>query len=512
MSNGFDLSNFDEYREGNRLEAKAANGGLPGTLWDTYSSFANSYGGCIICGAVEKKDGSWKTTGLKDLPKLKKDFWDQIHNTQKVSQCLITEKDVEEYTVKGDVILVIKVPRATRQQKPIYLNNDVFGATFRRDHEGDYHCTKTEVLAMIRDSSEETPDERVLDRKVDFDKDSVRTYRARYSIFHPDSAWTELSDSDFLVQIGAIDDEGEKLRPTAAGLLMFGKERIITKEYPEYFLDYREHLDPEIRWTDRIYSQQPEWSGNVFDFFNRVSQKLLLDLKKPFKLVNQVRVDETTQHDAVREALVNCLVNTDFYQSWSVVIEKYPDKIVMANPGTIIAGKKQMLKGGVSQPRNKGLFKMFNLIGLGEHAGSGVPDIYKAWRDAGLSEPIVEETFGGGTPDRTTLTLPLIRVTSVSDDLKMSNKFVSRAELFDALSHSTTQTDISLSKLTEILEFCNEPRTRAELQEFCGYKSPSHFREKILAPLLAGKQLILTIPEKPNSPKQKYVRRTSSQT
>ena len=121
----------------------------------------------------------------------------------------------------------------------------------------------------------------------------------------------------------------------------------------------------------------------------------------------------------MREALVNCLVNTDFYQGWSVVIEKYPDKIVMANPGTIITGRKQMLKGGISQPRNKGLFKMFNLIGLGEHAGSGVPDIFKAWSDAGLNEPVVEEKFGSGNPDRTILTLPLV---SREESLAISGK------------------------------------------------------------------------------------------
>lgn len=46
-------------------------------------------------------------------------------------------------------------------------------------------------------------------------------------------------------------------------------------------------------------------------------------------------------------------------------------------------------------------------IGYGEHAGSGVPDIFKAWRDEGLNEPVVEEVFGGGVPDRTILTLPL---------------------------------------------------------------------------------------------------------
>lgn len=423
----FDPKRFDEYREGNRLEAKAANGGMPGSLWETYSSFANSYGGCIICGAIERKDGSWKTTGLRNLSKLKKDFWDTIHNKHKVSICLISERDVEEYMIGEDVVLVIKVPRATRYQKPVYINNDVFGSTFRRDHEGDYRCTEPEVKALIRDASEESPDERVLDRKLDFDQDTIKSYRIRYNARHEGSAWSKMNDSDFLVQIGALNDEGETLKPTAAGLLMFGKELRITREYPEYFLDYREHMDPNIRWTDRIYSQEPEWSGNVYDFFNRVSAKLVLDLKKPFKLVNQVRVDETPLHDAVREALVNCLVNTDFYQPWSVIIEKYPDKITLANPGTIIAGKNQMLKGGISQPRNKGLFKMFNLIGYGEHAGSGVPDIFQAWKDAGLDAPIVEEMFGGGTPDRTILTLPLdsnnppirrLAVSVVSADLK----------------------------------------------------------------------------------------------
>ena len=63
MDEVFDLSKFESYREGNRLEVKAANGGLPGSLWDTYSSFTNSYGGCIICGVVERRDGSWKLQG-----------------------------------------------------------------------------------------------------------------------------------------------------------------------------------------------------------------------------------------------------------------------------------------------------------------------------------------------------------------------------------------------------------------------------------------------------------------
>ena len=74
------------------------------------------------------------------------------------------------------------------------------------------------------------------------------------------------SISDFC-RIGAASDdcEDKKLHPTGAGILMFGKEYKITRVYPGYFLDYKDHADPTVRWTDRTYSQSPDWSGNVFD-------------------------------------------------------------------------------------------------------------------------------------------------------------------------------------------------------------------------------------------------------
>ena len=104
----FDISKFDSYREDNRREVKKAKGGLPHSLWDTYSAFANCYGGVIILGVKENEDGSWKTTGLTDEAKLKKDFWNTDH--AKVSANILTDKDMETFTSdNGDVILVIHV-------------------------------------------------------------------------------------------------------------------------------------------------------------------------------------------------------------------------------------------------------------------------------------------------------------------------------------------------------------------------------------------------------------------
>ena len=85
MEETFDISMFAEYEEDNRKEVKAAEGGLPSSLWDTYSSMANTYGGVIICGVRERGDGSWFTTGMKDVSNLKKNFWNQANDSKKVS-------------------------------------------------------------------------------------------------------------------------------------------------------------------------------------------------------------------------------------------------------------------------------------------------------------------------------------------------------------------------------------------------------------------------------------------
>ena len=111
----FDMSQFDSYREDNRREVKKAQGGLPTSLWETYSAFANCYGGVIILGVKENKDGSWYMTGLDNAAKLRKDFWDTINNKNKVSVNLLTDNDIEIFEENNGIIMVIHVPKAKRE-------------------------------------------------------------------------------------------------------------------------------------------------------------------------------------------------------------------------------------------------------------------------------------------------------------------------------------------------------------------------------------------------------------
>ena len=479
MSDIFILSQFDEYKEDNRREVKKANNGLPISLWDTYSAFANCYGGVIILGVKEEKDGSWKTTGLQNASKLRKEFWDNINNTQKVNINLLSEEDVQTYEVgdNKDVIMVIYVPMAKREQKPVYINNDIFNGTFRRNFEGDYHCTRLQVKTMLRDQTERTTDMEVLDKvpMEDLNYDTIRGYRNSHRFLKEGHPFERLSDHEYLRIIGAaaISDEDGKLHPTAAGMLMFGDEYNIVRHFPEYFLDYREELDPTTRWSDRLQSSSGEWSGNVCDFYFRVYNKIIKDVKVPFKMSGGERVDDTPVHKALREALANCLINADYHGLRGVVIRKEPDKLILANPGYVRTGKKQMRLGGESDPRNKALMKMFNLINIGERAGSGVPNIFNVWSDEGWEEPVIEERFD---PDRTVLSLPFVKkATKKIGDKKSAIKSDDK--------RVTKKTQMQYDKILEFMEegkeygiwdFCEllglkESRTKDILKRLSAY-------------------------------------------
>ena len=473
----FDLNKFDLFRENNRIEVKAALGGLPKSIWETYSAFANTLGGIILLGVKEKNDKTFEVVGLPDPDKLIKDFWNSVNSVQKVSVNLLSDKDVYPLDVSNNRIVVINVPRAERSYRPVYINGNPLN-TFRRNGEGDYRCTKEEYQSMVRDASVKTQDMLVLaemDLSV-FNSESVRGYRQRMKYSRPGHVWEQLDDESFLQKIGAIGiGEDGKRHPTSAGLLMFGNEYDIVREYNNYFLDYQEQYDPQNRWTDRIISSSGDWSGNVYDFYFRVYNKLQLDIKTPFRLEGINRVDDTPVHQALREALANCLVNADYYGRRGVVVIKKPDSITLSNPGNLRIELATALSGGVSDPRNSTMLKMFNFIDIGERAGSGIPNIFRVWREEKWNEPFFSESFD---PDRITLTLPLspINIASetksaikIGDKKKRTNSYNTKTKTKDAIKKNIIiyLTAHPEGKTSEIAEFIGlqVSRTRDYMKE-----------------------------------------------
>ena len=142
-----------EYREDNRIEAKRAQGGLPHSIWETYSAFANTDGGLILLGVVEnKEDKSFSPVPLEDPSQLAADFWNTLCIPGVVSTNLLQPQDIQVVESQGLEIVVIRIPRATADQTPVYIGPNPFGGTYLRRGEGDYRCTPEEVHAMLQDA------------------------------------------------------------------------------------------------------------------------------------------------------------------------------------------------------------------------------------------------------------------------------------------------------------------------------------------------------------------------
>ncbi len=405
------LEEILSYRENNRLEAKRAlgrdgQGELPRSIWETISAFANTEGGIIVLGVAEQRDGTLEALGIPQADKVLDDFWNAALSDDKLSTRLFRDKDVQIEMVDGKQVLVINVPWANRRIRPIYINGDLFGGTFRRMHTGDHLCSREEVLSMVRDSDTSSQDSHIAESAEMswIDNDTLVRYRRRFETLHPGHAWNELSDEEFLVALGATRRDGKALRPTRAGLLMFGLDRWIIQEFPHFLLDYRQETGSN-RWEDRLVSFTGDWTGNVYDFFFRTYQKLMAALKVPFKLSGVDRIDDTSTHKALREALANCLTNANWFERRGVSCIWHPDHIEISNPGDFRMPIEEAKKPGNSDPRNETLLRMFSLINIGERAGSGIDELFYGWHEAGFAAPHYEVSYG---PDRTVLRLPLL--------------------------------------------------------------------------------------------------------
>ena len=239
---------------------------------------------------------------------------------------------------------------------------------------------------MVRDAAIQSPDMRLV-RGMGLEalnSGSIRSFRQRMKLYRPGHMWERLDDEAFLQKIGAAGiDAGGSLHPTSAGLLMFGNRQDILRAYPNYALTYREQLDAEDLWTNIA------WSGNVYEFYYWACNKLQQDVKTPV-------------HQALREVLANCLVNADYHGCGGIVVSKDHQEITLSNPGSFRVSLDTAKNGGVSDPRNAAMARMFHLIDVGEYTGGGIPNLYRVWKTEGWPEPVFTESC---SPARVSLTL-----------------------------------------------------------------------------------------------------------
>ena len=396
---------LEALRKGERvtLECKKARSEVPSSIWSTYSAFANTLGGLILLGVEEDLDEPdiakrYTITGVSNVIKMKKDFWDTLNNASKVNVNILSDSDVDSFDFDGQTVLAIQVPRAEYMVRPVFINNNLMRGTYMRNSEGDYHCSEDVIKMLVRDAFPDGNDRMFLENYTmdDIDLHTLEAYRNHFSSRYPEHVFNKLDHKEFLRQLGGytLDRKSGKEGLTMAGLLMFGKGLPVRERFDNLRLDYidKSHLVGEQRYSDRL-TYDGTWENNLYNFATFVLPRLTKELPRPFKMNGTERDDDTPQHKAVREALTNAIIHADLVIDGVLKVEKYDDRFVFTNPGLLKIPVEQIYSGYETRARNQRIQNMFRMIGFGENLGSGFPLILSAWNEKHWLEPeLIEQT------------------------------------------------------------------------------------------------------------------------
>lgn len=421
----FDLEMLTALSENNRIEAKKARGGLPESIWESYSAFANTLGGVILLGVVENKDLSLNPIGLTNPQELIDEFWRLL--PVMTSSNILLKSDVKIEVIDKKEIVVITVPRAVRTLKPIYIGGNVYLGSYKRDGEGDYRCSKEEVDAMLLDANEVGFDMKLLPFKASLLKNSsIDKFMSLTGIKGDNSPQGR---ANFLKEIGAVracdnsvracENGGEQDKCdflTMAALLTLGTPQAIARFAPKFKLTYK--------------------TGTKTNRFDNLSE--LLEFART-RLKNTPLTKHTPAQNALLECVVNAVLNNDYSLGGIECVER-KKTFKVTNFGLFCVDVNLAISGGISSVRCSYLSEMLKAV-VGVRRGLGISAIFNLWNELGFRQPSIKELF---EPPRIIFTLSFFRHKSRA----MPSAAICEQLIIDALTGVARANMTELERLT----------------------------------------------------------------
>ncbi len=455
------------------IEVKTANQGCPKKLYDTLSSFSNQDdGGIIVFGLSEKDD--FAVLGVYDVQDLQKKVTEQCKEMEPIVRALFSVCEID-----GKMVVSAEIPGADISERPVfYKGAGRIRGSYIRVGESDEPMSEYEIYSYEAFRKRIRDDIRVVSNaKLSlFDTEKLNEYISAVKSERINLA-NNVSDEEIMELMGITVDGV----PTLAGVMTFSK-------YPQgYFpqlcitavcipgLEMGDTDDEQVRFTDnrRITGPISEMLSEAVEFVRRNSRyKTIIDRYGK-------RIDkEEYPIKAVREAVLNALVHRDYSiytENVPIRIEMYSDRMEIISSGGLY-GRITIDSLGKVRPdtRNAALANMLEILHITENRYSGIPTICREFKQAGLPAPIFEVRRGEFTV------------------------------IFKNDIYKSSLSEKGYGSAKDIIAFCSIPRSRDELQKFTGY-SRYYTMSKIVQPLVDSGKIVLTIPDKPKSAKQKYV-------
>jgi ATP-dependent DNA helicase RecG len=362
-------------------------------LADTAACFANSDGGSIVVGVMDKGRGSEAFVGTSlDADWLRKRIWD------------LTDRltvDIQQRLEEGARLLIIRVPKGVQ----------VHRVGRKAKHRVEKNCVEMlpqDQQTLIERRTNYDWSAEPTDRTID-DVSAIAIERAREYLREagdPDAdELAELAPGDLLRRLGVASADGQLNR---AGALVFCPPEAGATP----LVSYKHREAPGGDSTQRLDPKPP-----LIEAYARVKQAIdarndLIHLRLASGVNPQIR---RIPDRAAREAIINALMHRDWRLSGPVDVEFAGSKLTVDSPGGFVHGvTAENILVHPSQPRNATLTGAFRVLRLAEQEGVGVDRMYREMIRAGHAPPEITESGGrvrcvllGGQPVE-----PMVELTS----------------------------------------------------------------------------------------------------
>lgn len=390
------LQELQSIDESHRIEAKQCTQ-IDRSVMETVCAFANEPGlggGYLLLGVVRDPHDlfgtAYEVVGVSNPDKLQSDLASQCASV--FNRPLRPRVSVE--TIQGKTVIAVYVPEAAPTDKPIYLSNlGLPRGAFRRVGPTDQEGSEDDLITLYAGHQTDTFDGAVLpDTDLsDIDATAVEDYRRQRSKINPSAEELTWNDQDLLRSLGALMKQGDQLKPTVAGLLLFGTPQALRRCFPMMRIDYirvpgRQWVEDPTHRFDTMEIRAPLLTA-IRRATNAVRDELLQSFSLPEGAIER-EDDPTLPLRVIREAIVNAVMHRSYRIHGAIQIIRYSNRLEVRNPGHSIKAEEQLGEPG-SETRNPRIAAVLHEVNVAETKGSGI----RAMRELMVQHDLLPPTF-----------------------------------------------------------------------------------------------------------------------
>ena len=275
--------------------------------------------------------------------------------------------------------------------------------------------------------------------------------------------------------------------PTNAAIILFGKNASFFLHgcYVQYVHFAGEDTGSEILNERQIRGSLCSILPKVENF---VKDAIVTARPMPVSMLREQTVFNYPEL-ALRELLMNACMHRDYQSNMPIRIYQFSNRIEILNAGGLYGEARPENFPTVNDYRNPIIAEAMRGMKYVNMFNRGIQRVKTMLRDNGNPEPVFN--------------VSKITAFEVMVQPSLSLNLVTDGEKVTKSATKSTET------MNEVLAFCKRPKSLTEIMAHLGLKHRNNAKSRYIDPLIENGFLEMTIPEKPNSRNQKYVRALS---